>query len=132
MASEHPLVEPSDDAVEFSDGERVVIVCRAALLFSPFTSLNSHCGRTMIGVVETQKGSKDGILGSKRRRTNGRRSSFSSHFCLEYLMRWNRLLHACYMSHEHVLNSARRADVFKTISDTKMICISVVRRRGRL
>ena len=45
MASEHPLVEPSDDAVEFSDGERVVIVRWAALLFSPFTSLNSHCGR---------------------------------------------------------------------------------------
>ena len=45
MASEHPLVEPSDDAVEFSDGERVVIVRWAALLFSTFTSLNSHCGR---------------------------------------------------------------------------------------
>ena len=49
MASEHPLVEPSDDAVEFSDGERVAIVRWAALLFSPFTSLNSHCGRSIDG-----------------------------------------------------------------------------------
>ncbi len=30
------------------------------------------------------------------------------------------LLHSCYMTHEHVLNSARRADGFKTISDTKI------------
>ena len=87
MASEHPLVEPSDDAVEFSDGERVVIVCRAALLFSPFTSVHSHCGRMMLGVVEMQKGSKDGIFRSKRRRTNGRCSKFSSHFCSQELMR---------------------------------------------
>ena len=43
MASEHPLVEPSDDAVEFSGGEGLVIVSWAALLFSPFTNVNSHC-----------------------------------------------------------------------------------------
>ena len=41
-------MEPSDDAVEFSDGERVVIVRWAALLFFP-----------LLRVVEVEKGSKD-------------------------------------------------------------------------